>query len=300
MAAAPPYKFIADGLKSGHVVPFFGAAASAVYRPPNEVWQPGKPFLPFGNELAASLAAAAMYPPDIGPIPELAVIASWAEHVQGSRLDVERELHQCFQVDSKPGLLHRNLASINGTMLYLTTNYDDLLEKALSPRQPHVIIDGGDRGLWVRVAGEPARKVSLNGDELYKLLDDPTTQRPSRPIIYKMHGSIEATDDSSDAYLITEEDYVDFLGRANDSYLPAYVSGLMKGRNFLFLGYSLADWNIRVILRKILRRAEKERVRIWAIVSGRSPAEQEIWQAHNLNIYSLDVRTFAEELAKYL
>jgi hypothetical protein len=33
----PPYKFIAEGQKAGEVVPFFGAAASAVYRPDGEV-----------------------------------------------------------------------------------------------------------------------------------------------------------------------------------------------------------------------------------------------------------------------
>jgi hypothetical protein len=298
MARLPPYPFIADGLKSGHVIPFFGAAASAVYRPPNERWQRGKQFMPFANELAESLAAAAMYPSNLGPLPELPVIASWAEHVQGSRLDVERELHQCFRVNCEPGLLHQKLAAIDDTILYLTTNYDDLIEKALSPRKPHVIVDAGERGLWVRIAEEAPRKIAPKA--LYNLLDDPISQRPSRPIVYKMHGGVEATGDRTDAYLITEEDYVDFLGRPNDTYLPAYIFGLMKRKNFLLLGYSLTDWNVRVILRKIHRLAEKERVRIWAIVSGRSAAEQEIWQAHNLNIYSLDVREFAEELAKYL
>ena len=42
----PPYGFIANGLKKGRIIPFFGAAASAVYRPPNAEWEPGKPFLP--------------------------------------------------------------------------------------------------------------------------------------------------------------------------------------------------------------------------------------------------------------
>lgn len=58
----PPYKFIADGLKEGTVVPFFGAAASAGYRPKGEAWKPGSPFMPFGGELAVSLANAASYP----------------------------------------------------------------------------------------------------------------------------------------------------------------------------------------------------------------------------------------------
>jgi hypothetical protein len=57
----PPYESIADELLNGTVVPFFGAAASAVYRPPEARWEPGKPFLPFGGELAENLARAANY-----------------------------------------------------------------------------------------------------------------------------------------------------------------------------------------------------------------------------------------------
>src|SRR5262249_37677477 len=118
MNVDPPYEFIAQGLIAGEVIPFFGAAASAVYRPRNESWEPGKPFMPFGAELATSLASAAKYPvadmafkaafsdllqavqgilPNIsveqleaaldplvrkyiGAPPPLAVVASWAEH----------------------------------------------------------------------------------------------------------------------------------------------------------------------------------------------------------------------------
>jgi hypothetical protein len=54
----PPYESIADERLNGTVVPSFGPAASAVYRPAGPAaWEPGKPFLPFGAELAASLGA---------------------------------------------------------------------------------------------------------------------------------------------------------------------------------------------------------------------------------------------------
>jgi hypothetical protein len=338
----PPYRFIADGLKAGEVVPFFGAAASAVYRPQNERWEPGKPFMPFGGELAVSLATAASYPAGdeaftsalddvmraigaigcqvpaeeakekltpvlrrhIGSSPNLAVIASWAEHVQGNRRAVDRELRQSFAVECKPGLLHTKLANVEETRIYITTNYDDLLESALAPRQPHVLVDRGDKGLWVSVAGAPFKQVAATGDELYDLLDDRDTQQPSRPILFKMHGSIDKLNARNDCYLITEEDYVDFLGRSGGSYLPPYVNGLLEGKDFLFLGYSLEDWNIRVILRKLLKRTrdakDKEaQVRFWAIVRGRSDVEQQVWQARELNIYPMELCTFAEKLANF-
>ena len=355
----PPYKFIAEGLKAGRVVPFFGAAASAVYRPQNETWAPGKPFMPFGSELAASLASAAGYtamdaaydlaldeifgavldlaaniPVDqakatlasvlrkhVARPPDLALIASWAEHVQGDREAVNLELRQSFAVEAQPGLLHTWLASILGTRVYVTTNYDDLLEKALAPREPHVIIDRGKKGLWVCPAGGTSQQVAATGTELYTLLDGPRTQEPSQPILFKMHGSIDRAVARNDSYLITEEDYVDFLGRSSGSYVPPYINGLLEGKNILFLGYSLEDWNVRVILRKLLKRTKQTRdrqarnnntdgneasideggeVRLWAIVRGRTDVEQEVWQAQNLNIYPMDLCEFTNNLAKFL
>jgi hypothetical protein len=355
----PPYGFIANGLNAGKVVPFFGAAASAVYRPLDETWKRGKPFMPFGSELATSLASAAGYsaldaaydlafdeifravrgiaanvPEDqakatlapvlrkhMGASPDLALIASWAEHVQGDREALNLELRQSFAVECDPGLLHTRLASVPGTALYITTNYDDLLEKALAPRKPHVIVDRGKKGLWVSPAGGKARQVASTGAELYTLLNDPDTQQPSHPILFKMHGGVDKAIAQNDSYLITEEDYVDFLGRASGSYLPPYINGLLEGKNFLFLGYSLEDWNVRVILRKLLNRANETRdcrlinsqtndsdtsmsqggeVRFWAIVRGRSDVEQEIWHAQNLNIYSMDLCEFTKNLVDFL
>jgi hypothetical protein len=335
----PPYELIADGLKAGEVVPFFGAAASAVYRePPDAAWVPGQPFTPFGGELATMLAKAASYTATdaacnavladlldglktiaadvalaeieaalapivrkhVGGPPGLALVASWTEHVQGNRRSVDRRLRQSFAVDCVPGLLHEKLAGIDGTRLYVTTNYDDLLEKALVKRHPHLLIDRSEKGLWVSVAGGALAPVPPTGTELYELLNNPKTQAPSAPIIFKMHGSIDRSDARNDQYLITEEDYVDFLGRTGGSYVPPYINALMEGKDFLFLGYSLEDWNVRVILRKLLKRASPGRVRCWAIVRGRSDIEQKVWQVHGLNIYPMDLRRFAEELARYL
>jgi hypothetical protein len=306
MPVDPPYEIIADGLKAGEVVPFFGAAASAVYnRPPN-------PAMPFGGELAATLAKAASYPAAAEP-PDLALVASWFEHVQGNRRRLNGKLHEAFSVDCAPGLLHERLAAIATTRLYVTTNYDDLLERALAPRKPHLIIDRGDKGLRVVVQGgtSPPASASVGagasplsaastGDDLYELLNDPQTHEPSHPILFKMHGSVDQADSRNDCYLITEEDYVDFLGRAGGKYIPPYISALMEGKDFLFLGYSLEDWNVRVILRKLLTGPVAGGVKFWAIVNGPNEIQQQVWQAQSLNIYPMDLLVFAEKLAKYL
>jgi hypothetical protein len=350
----PPYRFIAEGLKAGEVVPFFGAAASAVYRPPETSWQRGEAFLPFGGELAAELASDSGFPIDatfqaaladsaeaissqvagvskeqakqilepvlrkhLGGPPDLALVASWAEHRQGHRRALNRMLRGCFNIARAPGALHERLAQIDSIPIYITTNYDDMLETALQARQPHLIVDRGERGLYVGVAGGALKLVGSTGSELYDLLNDPATQLPSRPIVFRMHGSIDKVNARNDHYLITEEDYVDFLGRdGGRSYLPPYVAGLIENKDFLFLGYSLADWNIRVIIRKLFKQAanlsrisqevenqenkDDGKVRFWAVVRGRSDPEQEVWQAQHLNIYPLDLHVFDEQLGRRL
>jgi hypothetical protein len=331
----PPYDFLALGLREGKIIPFFGAAASAVYRPKEE-WHPGKPFMPFGSELAAALASSARFPAidadfkaalaeisakvhEIASIPvaeaeaalapvlrkhfgslDLALVASWAEHVASKRWYIDQALRKGFKVECTPGLLHTELAAIQGTRLFVTTNYDDLLEKALAPREPNVVIDRGDKGLWAGPAGTPLNRVSPEGGELNQLLNDPKTEQPSRPIIYKMHGSVDKINATNDHYLITEEDYTDFLGRMGGKYIPVYIDSYLRDKDFLFLGYSLEDWNVRVILRKLIKRPSAAGVRLWAIVRGRSEAQQKVWQTQNLTIYSTDLQVFARELGKEL
>jgi hypothetical protein len=114
-----------------------------------------------------------------------------------------------------------------------------------------------------------------------------------------MHGTVDLANPKNDSFLVTEEDYVDFLGRDQGNYIPPYLFGLMQDKNFLFLGYSLADWNVRVIMHKLLKQSA-ERPRFWAIVRGRSDIEEMVWQSKDVNIYPMDIRVFSEKLAEFL
>jgi hypothetical protein len=349
----PPYEIIADSLLSGRAVPFFGSAASAIYRPPGSTpWEPGKPFFPFGAELATALARAANYDAadasyraaeseladaaaaaalgalpgaaqgEVGatilaaikPIlakhfggPGLALVASYFVQVQGSREMLESKLHRAFNVTAEPGVLQKRLAAIDAIPLYVTTNYDDLIERALEPRQPHIVVDCLSKGLTVETRNGAAEVIDRIGGDLRNLLTNPETGQPTAPILFKMHGSVDRANPAKDSYLITEEDYVDYLGRDQGRYVPPYIEELMRKKSFLFLGYSLEDWNVRVILRKLLdsmpSRAgdgRDQRGRFWAIVRGLSEAEQKVWQSQNLNVYEMDLVVFAERLAQEL
>jgi SIR2-like domain len=347
----PPYEIIVDALLSGSVVPFLGSAASAIVRPPGAAaWDIGRPYFPFGAELATILARASKYDAadaaykaagadlanvaadavmtarpganrgEIGaaiqaaikPVlskyfggpPGLALIASYYSQVQGSRKILEAKLHQAFDVTTEPGALHKLLAGIDAIQLYVTTNYDDLLERALERRRPHILVDRLNKGLSLNTESGAPELIARTGRDLEERLANPETGKPTAPILFKMHGSVDRKNRTNDSYLITEDDYVDYLGRDQGKYIPPYIESLMRGNSILFLGYSLEDWNVRVILRKLLEsipsRESSEEIRFWAIVRGRSDAEQRIWQHRNLNIYPMDLLEFTERLGAEL
>jgi hypothetical protein len=291
----PPYGIIANALRTGQIVPFLGAGASAVYRPKDDQggWNASKPYLPFGFELAQLLATDSKFP-DSTSASNLPLVASYVEYVAGDRGILNGVLRNAFHPDRVPGAIHKLLAQIEEPLLIVTTNYDDLIEQAFGKKPFHLVIDRGDRSR-VCVA-RPDRLEPVKTADLRKAL-----QPEDLPIIYKLHGSIDKKDARNDSFLITEQDYVDFLGRA-DTCVPPYLAARMGRSRFLFLGYSLVDWNVRVMLRKLRQpvKSQDETLRNWAINKDPGAAERKIWEAHKVNIYNLDIRDFVAALASEL
>ena len=288
---APPYGVISQALSSGRVVPFLGAGASAVYRPQEvEGWEQDMNFLPFGSELARTLARATAFPDDPDEISNLALVASYYEHVQGDRSLLNGALRQAFSGSYRPGAIHALLARVEQPLLIVTTNYDDLIERAFGDRSFHLVVDRGDKNrVWIG---------KENGLEPIKTSDLRRELMPEGlPIVYKLHGTLDRDRAENDSFLITEQDYVNFLGRAK-TCVPPYLAEQMSQASFLFLGYSLTDWNVRVMLSKLRQPTKSgDPPRSWAIHKNPGSAERKIWEAHKVNIYDFDLKLFARELA---
>jgi hypothetical protein len=100
-------------------------------------------------------------------------------------------------------------------------------------------------------------------------------------VILKLHGEVERSDPHWDSYVITEDDYIEYLAAGDISHqIPILLREHMADCSYLFLGYSLRDWNLRVILNRIWGQQELD-VRSWAIQrSGGTrfdEIEQELW-----------------------
>jgi hypothetical protein len=69
-------------------------------------------------------------------------------------------------------------------------------------------------------------------------------------------------------------------------------------RHFLFLGYGLRDWNLRVVLNRIEKDLQRSRnITSWAIQSQPSPLERRFWQQRQVEVYPLTLNEFVQKIA---
>jgi hypothetical protein len=87
--------------------------------------------------------------------------------------------------------------------------------------------------------------------------------------------------------VITEEDYVKFLSHMKNAVPPAFYEYFSK-RAFLFLGYSLRDWNMRVLLKEV----SVSEITSWAIMSEPSAFERRLWERRNVDIFDVRLEHF--------
>lgn len=286
----PPYPFILNKLKSRKVIPFLGAGASLGGRQPGMTWQKGAGnFPPTAGELASHLAQTTAFPS--GESKDLTKVAQYYS-VVGGRDALNEELHDIFNCDYQPTSLHTFLAEVAAPLLIVTTNYDDLIERALdaknrelgeSARPYDVVIhttevDSGDRLLWWPYGAEEPREVNPNKLDI---------ELNERTVVYKMHGAVDRRQPTRDQYVITEDDYIDFLARmTKNKAIPAIFAETFQTCHFLFLGYGLNDWNLRVVLNRIekdLRRPKA--IKSWAIQYQPRAIETRFWQERGVEVY---------------
>lgn len=301
----PPYGIIWNCLKTGDVVPFLGAGASFVGRASGVEWRPGDPTsLPSGLELAHFLADEAEFPAtEPQERDDLAKVSSYYVDIAGRRVLRER-LRDVLCQPYHTGPLHELLAAIPAPMVIVVTNYDTLVEQAFrAASKPYDLVTyptdqkdiAGSILWWPYGAIQPEAKEA-------KYLDIDLTKTT---VIYKMHGSIVTDNDRWDSFVITEEDYVEFLSRMMDNKaIPPCLMEYFRERSFLFLGYSLRDWNLRVVLKNMSKQLAKraavdnddDPLPSWAIQYSPSELERKLWAKRGVNIFDVAINDFVIKL----
>lgn len=297
------YSRVAQLLANGEVIPFLGAGANLCDRPEGAAWELGR-FPPSGNELALALAERSLYPdPDDA---DLLRVSQYVNATLGAGR-LYRYLHAVFDADYPPSSLHRLLARLPALLrergrpqlVVLTTNYDDLVESAL--------VEAGERFDVVWYEAKPG---PLQGRFLHRPPEGPIVEielpnkytglaLAERPVVLKLHGAIDRADWKRDSYVVTEDSYIDYLaGRDVGEQMPFTLRERMADSHFLFFGYSMRDWNLRVILNRIWG-AQQLDLKSWAVqrIPAKAAAreiEEALWRDRG------DVDLLYVELMQYV
>jgi hypothetical protein len=280
------YALVRRLLADTEVVPFLGAGANLCDRPHETSWSLGR-YAPSGAELARTLAERSLYP---DPNLDLLRVSQYVDATLGEG-QLYRYLRSVFDADYPPTSLHRFLARLaptlrersRGQLLILTSNYDDLVERALTEAgEPFDVV-------WYEAKRGPLQGRFLHRDPAGEVvaIDRPNKYTgldlEERAVILKLHGAIDRIDPRRDSYVITEDAYIEYLvGGDVGQQIPFALRERMADSHFLFLGYSMRDWNLRVILNRIWG-AQSLDLKSWAVQrepadAGAREVEEALWR----------------------
>ena len=297
------YTNLINFMLDGRVVPFLGAGANLCGRPKAAVWKKEQQeFLPNGAELSAFLAAKF----NCAPGTDLARVSQDVTVMTGTG-GLFDTLHDLFDRDYRPNALHQFLAEFPATLrakhlpqkyqLIVSTNYDDVLERAFrTAGEPYDLVtyisDGTSRGKFMHATPEGATQI-IDIPNQYR---DLSLER--RTVILKIHGAVNRAvpDGVEDSYVITEDHYIDYLTRTDLSNLiPVTLTAKLRKSHFLFLGYGLRDWNLRVILHRIAGE-QRLNYKSWAIQRNPTDLDKRAWSRRDVDILDIDLERYVAAL----
>jgi SIR2-like domain len=295
------FDIVVQAMAEGMVVPLLGAGVNLCGRPPGAGWEYGR-YLPSGAELADILAGHFRFPE--GELADLVRVSQYADLTRGWGPLYEK-LHHLFDADYPPSAIHELLASLPGRLrlggtgrrhqLIVTTNYDDALERAFEAAgEPFDLVCylavSENRGKFLHVPPDGEPRLIERPNEYHHL------SLEERTVILKIHGAIDRRRPERDSYVITEDHYIEYLTRTDVStFVPVMLAEQLSSSHFLFLGYSMRDWNLRVILHRIWAD-NPNRYRSWATQAAPRPLDEQFWRQRSVEVQYITLEAYAEGL----
>jgi DNA-binding SARP family transcriptional activator len=259
-----------------------------------------------GSDLAAQLALAFGYPTD-RPF-DLARVSQYVATMNGSG-PLYDELHRRFEEAAEPQPVHRFLAGLAPLLrergaphqLIISTRYDLALERAFEAAGEEIdvvtyVATGQHRGkFWHRAPGEEPRPIDVPNTYATEL----SLER--RTVLLKLHGAVDPFPDRAwESFVITEDDYIDYLGRSDVvSSVPVALAAHLRRSHFLFIGYEMVDWNLRLVMHRVWGDRPLA-YRSWAIDPAPSPLEQAFWRRFEVDVLDVDPDEYVGLLARRL
>jgi DNA-binding SARP family transcriptional activator len=259
-----------------------------------------------GADLASHLAAAFGYPS--GRTLDLARVSQYVATMNGSG-PLYDELHRRFEeaVELRP--VHRFLAALPTLLrdhgaphqLIVSTRYDLALERAFEEAGEEVdvvtyVATGPFRGkFWHRAPGEEPCPIDVPNTYATELSLD------RRTVLLKLHGAVDPFPEREwESFVITEDDYIDYLGRSDvASSVPVALAARLRRSHFLFIGYEMVDWNLRLVMHRVWGDRPVA-YRSWAVDPAPTALESAFWRRFEIDVLDVEPDAYVELLARRL
>ena len=312
-----PFDWIAKDLREGKCIPFLGAGASAFPKDINAK-PPSAAHACLGAGERVDVPAVSSHSRDGRFQRRRSTGAIAARHGRLRKSDARqllgrarprrstapgREAAQHIWRTSKTAAsttrLHDLLARVakQSPMAIITTNYDDL-DRAGARRTEGAFrsvcrcdrpacAEGRARRHLFRPAGQDELKPVTGEQQLLDFELDGGQVRLKRTVLFKIHGHIDRTRRADDTFVITEEDYVSFLGRMRaNSVIPADLVDADAVANLAVPGYGLRDWNFRVLLDRLNRSRLQPKQILCNLLRHRAGGERVVGRAQGRRFQS--------------
>jgi hypothetical protein len=272
LAGQEALDLVARAIQRQQCILFLGAGAHA--SPPEDSPFTYRPELrpPIGRELSQSLAQtcnlAERFP--LEDPANLQRVALFFE-ITRSRHQLVENVASLVQTGKRPSPMLRALAELPFPLV-ITTNYDQLFEAALyaSGKQPRVAI------YTPNLEATPDHR-------------DPASDSP---VVFKLHGDLSRPE----TIVITDEDYIQFVLRMSNKEpydpVPLTLKYYLSGWPTLFVGYSLLDYNLRLLFKTLRWKLDSASVpEMYSVDYHPDPLIFDVW--HNQRRY---VKFIAEDV----
>jgi hypothetical protein len=196
------------------------------------------------------------------------------------RNDLEREAAQFYQTRRPPSAVHTALASLP-FYLVISAAHDDLLAEALrAQNKPPLISRYNYKG---------------NNPDVVKMGE------VEHPLIYQLYGDPA----EPESLVLTEADLLDFLVAVVSDIppLPHNIKSELqkKGKSFLFVGFGIRQWYIRILLHVLkLKSAETRSFALEPPIPLPDDDQTILYYktGYRIEVFTYDVGEFASELAR--
>jgi len=279
-------------IKDGKCTPFLGSGACCEK-------------IPVGSRIASEWAKNYGYP--MKDSDDLIRVAQFVAVTKDAMTPKEE---MCKKINEKlkevapsyfdnPDELHGVLADLP-LPVYITTNYDDFMVRALEIRGKAPIQEYCRWNKYIKKS---------------KRTSSDYVPTPEKPLVFHLHGVYK----EPESLVLTEDDYLDFLAAISmeknlpassrvQKILPPRIQEAFTGTSLLFLGYRIADWDFHVLFRILAGYLEKSISRthlsVQLVPEDVSEAQKEKAQKYldhyfaklDIHVYWQDCREFAKEL----